>query len=102
MPAALVLRRHQWSSTGARLHAHVGVVLQHDVVARVEVEERDGREGVGHAARRRHARVEADRLHEALDRRVVRRPQLLQQNGNGNENGDGDGDEDGDGDRDGG
>lgn len=62
----------------ALLDGHVGVVLQHHVAILVEVQQRDGGELVRDAARRRHFRVQTDRVHQALDRRVVRRPHLLQ------------------------
>lgn len=65
------------SPARAALGRHARVVLEHHVAVVVEVEQRERGEHVRHAARRRHLRVAADRVHNALDRGVIRRIQLL-------------------------
>ena len=50
----------------ARFDAHTRVVLQHHVLVLVEIQQSDGRHGLGHAARGGHLLVQADRVHDAL------------------------------------
>ena len=67
----------RWSMTATTSGDHVVVLFQNDVFVVVEVEQTDRVQFVRHARWRLQILADAQRVHDALDRRVVRRLLVL-------------------------
>lgn len=67
------------SMAGTACGDHVVVLLEHNVAAVVVIQQADGRQVVGYAARAHDVFVQSKPVYDALHRRMVRRLQILSQ-----------------------